>query len=194
MKVGILGGTFDPIHIGHLIMAETAKEELTLDEVWFIPTNVPPHKDNVPSATNQQRWDMVCLAIQDHPFFKPCDIELVKGGTSYSIETIELLLSAHPNTNFFYMIGGDMVQYLPHWHRIDELVKLIRFIGLNRPGTALNMDDLAPNIRQVVTMVSMPQIDISSTMIRDHLRVGKSVRYIIPETVRQYIERAKLYV
>ncbi|NQX65324.1 nicotinate-nucleotide adenylyltransferase [Paenibacillus alba] len=193
MLVGIMGGTFDPIHTGHLIAAERARVEAGLDEVWLMPANVPPHKPNAPKASTQQRWEMVCLAAEGNPFFRPIDIEITKGGVSYSIHTIELLVQAYPDTEFAYIIGADMVQYLPQWHRIDDIVRHIRFIGLARPGYELDMDQIPAHIRSRVKLVPMPQVDISSTIIREERQRSGSVRYLVPEAVNRYLEVNRLY-
>ncbi|MFC5450306.1 nicotinate-nucleotide adenylyltransferase [Paenibacillus aestuarii] len=193
MRVGIMGGTFDPIHNGHLIAAERARIGAGLDEVWLMPANVPPHKPRAPKATADQRWDMVCLAAEGNPFFRPTDIEIGKGGVSYSIDTIKLLRSLHPDAEFAYIIGADMVQYLPNWHRIDEITQLIRFIGLARPGYELDMSNLPSSISSCVTIVPMLQVEISSTSIREERRIGGSVRYLVPEAVRAYMEVNHLY-
>ncbi|MEC0230545.1 nicotinate-nucleotide adenylyltransferase [Paenibacillus alba] len=193
MLVGIMGGTFDPIHTGHLIAAERARVEAGLDEVWLMPANVPPHKPNAPKASTQQRWEMVCLAAEGNPFFRPIDIEITKGGVSYSIHTIELLVQAYPDTEFAYIIGADMVQYLPQWHRIDDIVRHIRFIGLARPGYELDMDQIPEHIRSRVKLVPMPQVDISSTIIREERQRSGSVRYLVPEAVNRYLEVNRLY-
>ncbi|OPH58643.1 nicotinate (nicotinamide) nucleotide adenylyltransferase [Paenibacillus ferrarius] len=193
MLVGIMGGTFDPIHTGHLIAAERARVEAGLDEVWLMPANVPPHKPNAPKASTQQRWEMVCLAAEGNPFFRPIDIEITKGGVSYSIQTIELLVQKYPDTEFAYIIGADMVQYLPQWHRIDDIVRHIRFIGLARPGYELDMDQIPAHIRSRVKLVPMPQVDISSTVIREERQRSGSVRYLVPEAVNRYLEVNRLY-
>ena len=193
MRVGIMGGTFDPVHLGHLIAAECAREGADLDEVWFMPCNAPPHKKDAPGATSRQRWDMVCLAVRDHPAFRPVDLEIRRGGVSYSYDTVQMLKERHPDVHFSYIIGADMVQYLPHWHRIDELAQLISFIGLKRPGTDIRWGELAETIRSRITMVDMPLLDISSTAIRERRRSGKSVRFLVPEEVRKYMEVAGLY-
>ncbi|UKS30413.1 nicotinate-nucleotide adenylyltransferase [Paenibacillus sp. HWE-109] len=193
MLVGIMGGTFDPIHTGHLIAAERARVEAGLDEVWLMPANVPPHKPNAPKASIQERWEMVCLAAEGNPFFRPIDIEITKGGVSYSIQTIELLLKEYPDTEFAYIIGADMVQYLPQWHRIDDIVRHIRFIGLARPGYALDMEQLPLPIRSRVSLVPMPQVDISSTIIREERQRKRSVRYLVPEAVNRFMEVNRLY-
>ncbi|MBP1961522.1 nicotinate-nucleotide adenylyltransferase [Paenibacillus aceris] len=193
MLVGIMGGTFDPIHTGHLIAAERARVEAGLDEVWLMPAGVPPHKVNAPKATMQQRWEMVCLAAEGNPFFRPIDIEISKGGVSYSIDTIELLRKEYPTTEFAYIIGADMVQYLPQWHRIDDIVRHIRFIGLARPGYELDMAHMSENIRNRVTIVPMPLVEISSTAIREERGQKRSVRYLVPEAVNGYMEVNRLY-
>lgn len=188
-----MGGTFDPIHLGHLIAGECAREGAGLDEVWFMPANIPPHKSNAPGASSRQRWEMVCLAVRDHPFFRPSDLEIARGGTSYSIDTVRMLKAQHPQVHFCYIIGADMVQYLPHWHRIDELARLISFVGLRRPGMDIRWGELSDEIKSRVTMVDMPLVDISSTGIRERRRSGRSVRYFVPDAVREYMEEARLY-
>lgn len=193
MLVGIMGGTFDPIHTGHLIAAERARVGAGLTEVWLMPANVPPHKPNAPKATTQQRWEMVCLAAEGNPFFRPTDIEISKGGVSYSIDTIELLGREYPDTEFAYIIGADMVQYLPQWHRIDDIVRHIRFIGLARPGFELDMTHMPTNIRTRVTIVHMPLVEISSTAIREEKQRKGSVRYLVPDAVNRFMEVNRLY-
>ena len=193
MKVGIMGGTFDPIHIGHLIAAQCAYEQSGLDEVWFMPTNVPPHKQQAPGATPEQRWDMVCQAVEGQPNFRPLDIELQKGGVSYSIDTVKLLKQQYPGIHFSYIIGADMVQYLPKWYKFDELVQLISFIGLQRPGYDLDADKLPEQVRQAVNLASMPLMEISSTYIRERVAAGKSIRYMVPDRVYDFIEESGIY-
>lgn len=193
MRIGLMGGTFDPVHIGHLIAAQSACEELGLHEVWFMPTSVPPHKEQAPGASPEQRWQMVCLAVEDHPSFKPSDVELCKGGVSYSIETVLMLRSRYPEHEFFYIIGADMVQYLPKWHRIDELITLVTFVGLHRPGYETGYDELPAPIRKAVHSACMPQIELSSTEIRQRRAEGRSVRYMVPDRVNDYIEVNRLY-
>ncbi|MFE5319986.1 nicotinate-nucleotide adenylyltransferase [Paenibacillus sp. NPDC056579] len=193
MKIGIMGGTFDPIHIGHLIAAQCACEQAGLDEVWFMPTNVPPHKRQAPGATPEQRWEMVCRAVDGHPYFRPTDLELKKGGVSYSIDTVKLLRQEHPGHHFAYIIGADMVQYLPKWYKAEELVQLVSFIGLQRPGYVLEEDLLPQAIRQAVTMAAMPLIELSSTTIRERRSRNQSIRYMVPDRVYEYIEVNGIY-
>jgi nicotinate-nucleotide adenylyltransferase len=193
VQVGIMGGTFDPIHMGHLMAGERARVEAGLDEVWFMPSNVPPHKKNAPLATAEQRWEMVCRALEGNRYFRPTDIEIRKGGISYSIDTIEMLIALHSTHTFSYIIGADMVQYLPKWHRIDELVQHIRFIGLGRPGYELHLERLPSHIRERVRVITMPLIEISATGIREECGRNGSIRYWVPDSVHDYIEVNRLY-
>jgi nicotinate-nucleotide adenylyltransferase len=193
MLVGIMGGTFDPIHTGHLIAAERARVGAALDQVWFMPTHVSPHKPKAPKASTMQRWEMVCRAIEGNPYFLPTDVEIQKGGVSYSIDTIELLNDRHPEVEFVYIIGADMVQYLPNWHRIEEIVHKIRFVGLARPGYELGKDTLPASLHVRLQMVTMPLVDISSSAIREEQQSGGSIRYLVPERVYEYIEVNRLY-
>ena len=193
MKIGIMGGTFDPIHLGHLLAAEHAAEEAQLDEVWFIPSYQPPHKDYSPGATEDERWQMVNLAIEGNPRFRAIDWELRQAGVSYSLDTAQMLVETYPQDEFSWLIGADMVQYLPNWHRIEDLCSLIGFIGFARPGTVIDLNELQPVIRDRVRLVTIPQLDISSTYIRERMRLGRSVRYMVPEAVGAYIEERRLY-
>ncbi|MCR8645733.1 nicotinate-nucleotide adenylyltransferase [Paenibacillus sp. N1-5-1-14] len=193
MRIGIMGGTFDPIHIGHLIAAERARVDGGLDEVWFMPTFVPPHKERAPLGSPEQRLEMVRLATEENPHFKACDFELRKGGVSYSIYTVEQLTAAHPAYSFYYIIGGDMVQYLPKWFEIDRLVTKVKFLGLDRGGYVIDHDQLPAQISSVVTMVEMPNIELSSTFIRSKVHAGDSIRYLVTESVNTYIKECGLY-
>lgn len=193
MNIGIMGGTFDPIHLGHLLAAEMAMEEAQLDEVWFMPSNLPPHKTNLPGADAKQRLDMVNLAIAGHSRFRLNDMEIRRGGTSYTVDTILELKQVHPEHMFHWIIGADMVQYLPKWHKIDTILENARFIGLQRPGIELDRTQLSESILQRVRMADMPLLEISSTMIRERCRLGKSIRYLVPEPVRVYIKEMRLY-
>lgn len=193
MKIGIMGGTFDPIHIGHLVAAEAAREAASLDEVWFLPTNIPPHKEDQPKATPEERLEMVFRAIDFQPYFRAIDIELARGGVSYSVDTAAELKELYPDRSFHYIIGADMVQYLPKWHQIEKLADMVSFIGLARPGTTLALDELPEYIRDKVTVVPMPMLDISSTDIRSRKTQGQSIRFLVPEKVFQFIKRNDLY-
>jgi nicotinate-nucleotide adenylyltransferase len=193
MKVGILGGTFDPVHIGHLIAAECAREGAGLDQVWLLPASIPPHKADASRTDADHRWRMVCEAARDNPLLQASDLELRKGGVSYTIDTVQELKKLYPDVQFSFIIGGDMVAYLPKWHRIGDIVRQIRFIGLQRPGYPPDTGELPSELQAAVTMVPMPAVDISSTSLRELRRQGKSIRYQVPEPVYRYIEVNRLY-
>src|SRR5690606_8094544 len=192
-KIGIMGGTFDPIHIGHLIAASRAMESASLDEVWFIPAASPPLKPNSPLATEQQRLEMVKLATQHEPRFRVLDIELNRGGISYSIDTVMDLLEQYAGHYFYYIVGSDRIHDLPQWHRAGELLQLIGFVGLNRPSEPLDLLRLPERWRQKLTLASMPLIDISSTELRKRAKEGLPLRYYVTDEVEQYIRRFRLY-
>lgn len=193
MRIGILGGTFDPVHSGHLLVAEMAMEADALDEIWFIPASSPPHKDDRPGADASHRWAMLNLAIESNPRFRALDWEMNKGGISYSIDTVKYLIAEYPDVEFSWLIGADMVQYLPKWHRINELCQLIHFVGFARAGTKLDLPALGDNIRESVRIVAIPQADISSTDIRRRCGLGRTVRYLVPDAVAAYIKEMDLY-
>lgn len=184
-KVGILGGTFNPPHLGHLIMANEAFYSAGLDEVRFMPNFIAPHKDVV-GATAQQRLAMTQLAISGHPQFQMEDVEIKSGGVSYSFDTLTKLIEQEPDTEFYFIIGGDMVEGLPSWYRIDDLVKSIRFIGVKRPG--YNTETPYP-----VMMIDSPELLLSSTMLRERAASGGPLTFLVPDKVEAYIREEGLY-
>lgn len=193
MRIGVLGGTFDPIHIGHLIVAESALEEANLDEVWFMPALHPPHKTAEDVTDAAHRMAMVQAAIAGHPRFRACGLEIELGGTSYTVDTASELVRRHPRDRFFWILGGDMVAWLPNFHRADDLAAMIGFIGVRRPGHEDAADRLPPRLRRAVTMIEAPLVDVSSTDIRRRIREGKSVRYLLPDAVISLIGEKGLY-
>lgn len=192
MKIGIMGGTFDPLHIGHLLAAETARDSYQLDEVWFMPSHIPPHKEKA-GASGEQRLAMVSDAIKDHSSFRTLDIEVRRGGVSYTIDTIEELHETYPGVDFYFIIGADMVNYLPKWDRIEDLSKMITFIGVGRPGSPLDLNALPSYLQRSVLLADMPLVDISSSEIREKAETGQSIRYMVPERVYEYIIRSGIY-
>ncbi|GGM31046.1 nicotinate-nucleotide adenylyltransferase [Paraliobacillus quinghaiensis] len=184
-KVGILGGTFDPPHIGHLMIAEEVHDQLKLDEVWFIPSYEPPHKE-AGGTDIQNRIAMVEAAIEDNDHFTLSTIEVDRAGKSYTFDTIKLLNEKYQDIKFYFIIGADMVEYLPKWYRIEELIKLIQFVGVKRPMHNLKTDF-------PVCEIDIPVMDISSTMIRERIKNGKSIKYFVPSKVLQIIKEHQLY-
>lgn len=185
-KVGILGGTYNPPHIGHLIIANEVKHALQLDEVRLMPTAMPPHKDADSAVTKEQRLAMVQLAIDGVEGLVSSSFEVDRGGVSYSYDTMKCLVEAEPNTQFYFIIGGDMIDQLDTWHRIDELIQFITFVGVNRPGWNGETD-------YPVQLVQIPEIDLSSTMLREKFSEKRTVTFLMPPAVEAFIREEGLY-
>lgn len=185
-KVGILGGTFDPPHFGHLLIANEVLSKLNLDEIWFMPNQEPPHKKKSGLVKNEDRVQMLTLAIEGNPAFKVETIELQREGPSYTFDTMKMMDEQFSEHQFYFIIGADMIEYLPKWRNIDELVKLVQFVGVERPAYSHQTD-------YSVLYVDVPAMDVSSSMIRDRVKKGKTIRYLLPDSVIQYIEEKHLY-
>ncbi|MEK5232632.1 nicotinate-nucleotide adenylyltransferase [Lysinibacillus sp. FSL K6-0232] len=185
-RVGLLGGTFNPPHMGHLLMANEVYHALELDEIRFMPNAIPPHKHIHNDAGNIERLEMLKRAIQPFPYFSIEAYEVEKGGVSYSYKTLSALCRREPHVQFYFIIGGDMIDSLHTWYCIDELVKLVQFVGVKRPGTAAKT-------AYPICMVEVPQIDLSSTLIRQRLATGGTVTLLLPEAVEAYIREEGLY-
>lgn len=190
MKLGIFGGTFNPIHLGHLLIAEDAAEAFQLDRVVFIPSAAPPHKRPRVLAPAADRLRMVKLAIQGNSRFTCSDIEVRRAGPSYSVETLRHLRSAMPQARFFFIIGADSLRELHRWKEAAELVKLCEFICLARPGQRVARARLRG--ARIHKLTGHPA-DVSSTDIRRRAARGDTIRYLVPDAVRRYIERHRLY-
>jgi nicotinate-nucleotide adenylyltransferase len=191
-RIGLLGGTFDPVHNGHLIAAQSAVEAAALDEVWFIPTSTPPHKPQ-PGADSEKRRLMLEAAIGGNSSFRIEDLELRREGTSYTIDTVTALQEQYPEHLFYWIVGSDMVMDLPNWRNIEELAERLAFIGLERPDQPGD-DALLPSfIRSRLIKATMPPMGISSSEIRLRRKEGRSIRYMLPESVLDFIQRNDLY-
>jgi len=185
-KIGILGGTFDPPHLGHLIIANEVFHRLELDELQFMPNQEPPHKERESHTTNRDRIRMLELAIQGNPFFSIEKIELERKGRSYTYDTMKMLMERNPNNEYYFIIGADMVEYLPNWYQVDELMKLVKFVGVNRPNYQL--ESTYP-----IIPIEVPFIEISSSMIRKRTQNSETINYLLPYGVINYIEENQLY-
>ena len=183
MRIGFYGGTFDPIHLGHLILARDAIEYLELHRLIFIPNTISPHKQERTSAPAEVRGEMVAAAIQEEPRFAIETAELKRGGTSYTIDTVLEMKERYPDAEFFFLIGEDNVPALHTWRRIEELQRLVQFVVLDRS------EDATPH--PFVTL--RRRLDISSTEIRARVARGESIRYLVPDPVQAIIERDHLY-
>lgn len=186
-KVGILGGTYNPPHMGHLVMADQVKDQLDLDKILFMPTAEPPHSSVAKKTTPSNiRVEMVELAIQNNPDFEIELYEVQAGDKNYTYNTMKALIDLYPAVDFYFIIGGDMVADLPTWYKIEELVQLVQFVGVKRPGYEAESD-------YPIIMVDTPTLDVSSSLIRDKVAKDCSIKYLVPDAVREYIELEGLY-
>lgn len=215
-KIGILGGTFNPIHYGHLAAAEEVLSRLKLDQILFVPSFLPPHKqdEDIPSAV--QRQEMVSLAISGNSHFSLSDIEVKREGMSYSIDTVAELRHVNPATDFYFITGLDSFLEIRTWKEWERLLSLCRFVVLSRPGYAftdltsidfmrnaatklhaLDQRELTRAVLEIgrctVYLEQIPLYDISSTDIRQRVREGRTIKYLLPECVETYIIKNKLY-
>lgn len=187
MKIGILGGTFNPIHIGHLILAEEAREKLALDKIIFVPSYLPPHKDNSDVAPARHRYGMVRLAIRTNKYFSASDTEIKRKGRSYTIDTLKEFKKTYPKDELFFIIGSDLLNYLDEWKDLSRILEMVRFIVATRPGFLLE------RIPSYISTIPIRAVDISGFEIRRAIRENKSFRYLVPEAVYGYIIRKRLY-
>ena len=195
-RIGILGGTFNPIHLGHLMIAEMALEAFGLNRVIFVPAKEPPHKEtDVIDA--KHRLDMVQVAVLDNPNFVVSDVEMKRDGKSYTIDTLRYFREVYgENTEFFFIAGTDTIQSLPSWKYIEDLLDICEFIGAIRPGAT---DDIGETIEWVgqrgsrIHILEVPEMKLSATDLRYRLRHGLSTRYMLPRLVYQYIKDHKMY-
>jgi nicotinate-nucleotide adenylyltransferase len=197
-RIGILGGTFNPVHLGHLLMAQDAMEQLRLDVVKFIPAAVPPHKPAERLAPARDRLCMVRLAIRGNPAFEADDIEIRRGGVSYTVDTLRELRRRNPGARLYFIIGADSLRELHRWREVERLVKLCTFVTVPRPGfqpRPVVDPKLDPATRRRLRqhVLRGHACDIASREIRDRVARGLSIRYLLPDAVRDYIRRRKLY-
>jgi nicotinate-nucleotide adenylyltransferase len=188
MRIGILGGTFNPIHIGHLILAEEAFCKLNLDKVVFVPTYLPPHKNVEGNIKPQDRLKMVELAIADNGAFAVSDFEIGSKKTSYSVDTLREFRKAHgEDAQLYFITGSDLLKDLFSWKNVNDIFKMSKFIVANRPGYPVT------EVPKDVETVVITPIEVSSEDIRRRLKAGRSIRYLVPEKVRGYIIEHDLY-
>lgn len=199
-RIGLLGGTFDPIHLGHLLLAVHCHEELDLDRVIFIPARLPPHKPQ-PVVGPDDRLQMVRLAVAEDERFLVCDCELNRAEPSYTIDTLrQFQQSLGAEASLFWLIGSDMLADLPTWHQVSQLVDMVDIIVVSRAGQPrLDFSLLRPSLtieqcnRIQAHAIEVPLIDISSTMVRERLAQAQSVRFFLPEPVVRFISDRNLY-
>jgi nicotinate-nucleotide adenylyltransferase len=200
MRIGIFGGTFDPVHFGHLLLAECCREQCPLDEVWFLPAAIPPHKQHETITPAEDRVAMLQLAIGGHESFHVCRLEVDRGGVNYTAESLAALRNEHPSHEWLFLMGSDSLVDLRHWRDPAEVCKLAMPVVVRRPGSPpLDFSMLASlvsaeRLRQIErSIVDMPQIDFRSRELRALVKRGRSIRYRTPRAVEKYIETHALY-
>lgn len=196
-KLAIMGGTFDPIHMGHLIIAEAVRDNMKMEAVLFVPSGTPPHKLDKCITGNDHRYKMTQLAMQKNPWFHVSAIEMLRRGNSYTIDTIQQIKEVCADTEIYFITGVDAIELIDTWKEAKKLVHSCKFIVLNRPGYALQKLKTAMKVLEAdynkLYFLDAPLIDISSSDIRQRVRNGKSIRYLLPYEVEEYIYEKKLY-
>jgi nicotinate-nucleotide adenylyltransferase len=196
VRIGILGGTFNPPHLGHLICAQEAYLQLGLDRVTLIPARIPPHKPVEDEPGADHRLELCRLAIGADERFQVSDLEIGRDGPSYTVDTLEELHSSAPDHELFLIVGGDIAAGLPDWHEPERVLSLATLAVAKRRGTSrAAVDDALAALRggERTRFFRMPRIAISSTMLRDRVRRGQPIRYYVPDPVASYVERHRLY-
>ncbi|MGB9768448.1 MULTISPECIES: nicotinate-nucleotide adenylyltransferase [Dictyoglomus] len=194
MKIGILGGTFDPIHYGHLWFAEYAREKFKLDKVFFIPNRVPPHRE-IPIATSKQRYEMVLLATLNNPYFEVLPIELEREGVSYMVDTIRDLSTYFSNAELYLLLGNDAFRDFLKWKDPYKIVEKVSIIIGSRGEEYYTNDlkDFIKTFENKIFFLDFPYYPISAKEIRDRVKKGLSIKYLVPENVEEYIIKNSVY-
>jgi nicotinate-nucleotide adenylyltransferase len=196
MRIGILGGTFNPPHLGHLVAAQEAYRELDLDLVMLIPAGIPPHKPVDDEPGPEHRLELCRLAVGNDERFAVSDLELRRDGPSFTVDTLDELRSQSPSDDLFLILGGDIAAGLPKWHEPERVLELATVAIAKRRGTAkAAVEDALAQLKggERARFFQMPRIGISSTMVRRRVRAGQPIRYFVPDGVMHYIERHGLY-
>jgi nicotinate-nucleotide adenylyltransferase len=191
-NLGILGGTFDPPHLAHLIAGERAVEAFALDKLFFIPANIPPHKSGANISSTEARFAMTKLATEDNERFEVSRIELDRPGPSYTIDTLREIQKQFSPAKIFLFIGLDQFAVFNTWHETEQIFEMADVVVMARPTQSFY--EIDPTLMKRVKVLSIPLLDISSTGIRERVREGKSIRYLVSEGVGEYIAEHGLYL
>lgn len=197
-KIGIMGGTFNPIHIGHLILAERVKDDCGLDEIWFIPTGCSYMKKDVAVLPGEERYHMISLAIENREWMKCLDIEIKRAGYTYSYETLEQLKEMYPDDTFYFIFGADCLFSIENWKYPERIFNASKIIAAIRNDSSTEemqqkKQELEDKFGAQIELYPFPRLEISSTDLRERIRMGKSVNYFIPEKVISYIADKGFY-
>lgn len=199
-KIGVLGGCFNPVHVGHLVLAQDAMDIFDLDKIVFVPCAAPPHRKSSAPVAPKHRLAMLEAAVEDNLCFETSDIEIRRGGVSYAIDTMSYLKQQDPDSNLFFVIGTDTLLELHTWKKIYELLELCEFVSISRPGRnaeSMKPADLKLNApwpeRLLANTADGHGLDISSSDIRHRIAEGMNIRYLVPHPVEMYIAEHNLY-
>lgn len=196
-NIGILGGTLNPIHLGHLIIAQTAKDELKLDKIYFMPSGCPPHKDVDLIADKEHRSNMVKLAVEDNSYFEFSDFELKRSGTIYTADTLRMLNEQYPEDNFYFIMGTDSFFDIEDWKSPEEIFKLCTIAVAGRNNVTDNIENTIEYYKNKykgnIVFINSPLINISSSYIRNSVKNNISIKYLVSNNVEQYIIENNLY-
>ena len=191
MDIGLFGGSFNPPHIAHLVVAEVVCDQFDLSEVWWIPNATPPHKPDDELVAVKHRLAMTERAVEGNPAFRVCNVEVEREGVSYTVETLRVLQEQHPDPDFALILGSDSLDHFANWHRPDEIAERVPLIVYKRPGAIESVAE--PRFANHVRYAAAPVMEISGTEVRARRRAGRSIRYLVLEGVRSYIETHDLY-
>lgn len=194
-KIGIIGGTFDPVHYGHLLAADQACQEFGLSEVIFIPSGTPPHKTSIMTKA-EDRWMMAVLATNDCPYFSVSRIEIDRPGNSYTTDTLRALREERScfDAEFYFIVGLDALLLIETWKEPEELLNLCALVAVSRPGYSFeSLKKLPEKYRKVIRTLEIPHLDISSTEIRERIINGEGAKFLTPPAVEYYVEKHSLY-
>ena len=194
LRLGVMGGTFDPVHHGHLVTAEEALAQFELDRVIFVPTGRPWMKEGREVSPAEDRYLMTVIATASNPRFSVSRVEIEREGPTFTVETLRALAEEHPDAELFFITGADAMLEILHWKDPEEVLSLAGFIAATRPGYDLShfeAEQAASRAR--VTVMQVPALAISSTDVRERIGQGRPIRYLVPEGVKSYIEKAGLY-
>ncbi len=196
-RVGILGGTFDPVHLGHLILAEEAQQQLGLRVVCFVPAADPPHKQGRKLAPAEDRVAMLARAVAGNPAFTVSRVDVDRPGPHYTLDMVRIFQrELPPDTQLYFLMGFDSLAELPTWHEPAALVAACHLVALTRPAVPLDwahLEAALPGVRARVTLLDMPELEISSSELQARVRAGRSIRYLVPDAVCEYIQERGLY-
>ncbi len=199
LNVGLMGGTFDPIHMGHLVTAEEARQQFALDYVIFVPTGTPPHKEKEKVSLPEHRYLMASLAVMSNPSFFVSRIEIDSPEPTYTVDTVKhFSCGEYAELDLFFITGADAILEIFTWKDYEDLLQICTFIAVSRPGYSLerfreSLDKTRPEMKHKVHLLEIPALAVSSTFIRERVTLGKTIKYLTPEPVEQYIKKHGLY-